>query len=202
MQGDDFFVDVQHRPRRVAFLLTVDGCPDTLLDEIVDFNVSSWGGRYNPVIPVTDGQITEPYWKLLNVVDPDILYAYCELSTETINRIILDIRPLDVLKHDTSRQSPHHPYGVRVRQQASSASVLGRAMDQFPIWARQPEPAAPVFEQDTQSLSPFTRRNFGANTHYYFWCRDRQIPSMKLVSNDLEVMKSTRSSHQPRSKKS
>ena len=72
MQDDDFFVEVQHRPRRVAFLLTVDGCPDALLDEIVDFNVSSWGGRYNPVIPVTDGQITEPYWKLLNTTCPQI----------------------------------------------------------------------------------------------------------------------------------
>jgi hypothetical protein len=187
--NSDHFIVVQHRPRRVAFFVDADDSSDALFDEIVDFNVSSWGGRYNPVIPVLSGQVTEPYWQLLKLVNPDILYAYCELSTEVIKRIALDVRPLDVLRHNPSLQSPHSPFGVRLREQATVVPVLNRVMEQFPVWARKPEPAVPVFGYNTPNLSSFIRRNFGGNTHYVYWCRDHRIPSAELPPDDKEVMK-------------
>lgn len=194
MNDDHYFIEVRHRPRRVAFLVDVDQSSETLFDEIVEFNVSSWGGRYNPVIPVLDGHVTEPYWQLLKLVNPDILYTYCDLPTGVLTRIVTEIRPLDVLRHDQSLQSRDNDFRVKIDRQATVLPALSRIMGQFPVWARKPEPAALVFDhKDIPALSPFVRRNFGGNSHYYFFCRDHQIPSVTLPPDDKEVMKAVTS---------
>ena len=189
MKSDEYFIEAQHRPRRVAFLVDPDHCTDDVFDEIVNFNVKSWSGRYNPVIPVVDGNVPESYWRLLKLVDPDLLYTYCDLSTQLIQRVIQDVRPLDVIKHNPALQAPNSQSRVRISDQATVTSVLSRIMDQFPVWARKPEPAVAVFDSDATPISTFVRRNFGGNTQYFLWCRDREIPSVTLPPDDCEVMK-------------
>jgi hypothetical protein len=190
MNGERYFVQVQHRPRRVAFLVDVDHSTDALFNEIVDFNVSSWGGRHNPIIPLLDGQIPESYWPLLDVANPDLLYTYGELSTDVIRRIVTDIRPMDVLKHNASFQPEKHKFRVRIDHQATVAPVLSRIMERFPVFVRKPEPAIMVFEyNDIRTVSAFVQRNFGANTSIHIWCRDQRIPSVTVPPGDAEVMK-------------
>lgn len=188
----NYFVEVRHRPRRVAFLLDVDHCPEEHFDAIVDFNISSWGGRYNPIIPLIDGKITEPYWKLLELVDPDILYTYHALTPALIKRISADLRPLDVLKRDPRIE----PSQLRIDRQATVVPVMRRLMGEFPIWARKPEPAVLIFDdKDVPKLSSFIKRNFGGNDRFSLWCRDNQIPSVPLQPDDKEVMKALTSNH-------
>ena len=190
MNDDRNFVDVQYRPRRVAFLVDVDQCPDALIDEIVDFNISAWGGRYNPIVPVLAGQIPDSYWRLLELANPDILYAYCDLSTAAVKRIQTDIRPMDVMKHNLSLQPNSDQFRVRIDHQASVLPVLRHAMAQFPVFARTPEPAILSFDyNDFDKVSSFVQRNFGASSNVYFWCRDRRIPPAQLPPDDTEVMK-------------
>ncbi len=191
MNDNSYFIEVRHRPRRVAFLVDAEQSPDKLLDEVMDFNVSTWGGRYNPLIPVLGGEVTEHYWQLLRVANPDVLYAYCDLSSGAVRRIISDIRPTDVVRHGEHPLQPEgNDFRVRINRQATVLPALLRIMEHFPAWARKPEPAALVFElQDARSLSSFVRRNFGGNEHYYFYCRDHQIASVTLPPNDVEVIK-------------
>ena len=189
MSDDRYFVEVQHRPRRVAFLVDVDQCPDTLFDEIVDFNVSSWGGRYNPVIPILSGQITEAYWRLLNLINPDILYTYCDLPTALVKRILTELRPLDVIKH-VPLHSGSDRFRVRIDRQATVIPLLSRITEQVPVFVRRPEVTVLVFEhKDIHGLSSFVRRNFGGNSDLYLWCRNRGIPFFTLPPDDKEVMK-------------
>ena len=96
MKIDQFLVEVSHRPRTIAFLLDPDKAVDAMLDEIVDFNVCCWGGRHNPIIPVTNGEIAEPYWQLMKIVDADLLYPCCDLTSETIQRIVSDLCPFGI----------------------------------------------------------------------------------------------------------
>ena len=183
---DNYFVEVRHRPRRLAFLLDVDESSEERFNEIADFNVSCWGGRYNPIIPLIEGKITEPYWRLLELIDPDILYTYHDLNIELIKRISTDLRPLDVLKRDPRFQSNR----LQIDRQATVVPVMRRIMGQFPIWARKPEPAVLVFDdKDVPALSSFVKRNFGGNDHFSLWCRDHQIPSVALPPDDKEVLK-------------
>jgi hypothetical protein len=190
MSDERYFVEVQHRPRRVAFLVDVGQSSDSLFDEIVEFNVSSWGGRHNPIIPVVGGQISDSYWKLLGIANADIVYAYCDLPAALLKKIMTEIRPLNVLRHKPSFSPEGDGFSVKIDRQATVVPVLNRMMNQFPVWARQPEPATMVFDyKSISALSSFVRRNFGGNHNYYFYCRDHQIPSETLPPDDKEVMK-------------
>jgi hypothetical protein len=190
MDRDGFFVDVSHRPRRVAFLVDVDESPDALFDEIVDFNVCSWGGRCNPIIPVVDGRITEPYWRLLNLVDPDVLHTYCELAPGMPERLLSELRPLNVLKYGPSLPQFQDQFHVKIEHQATILPLLMQVSGRFPVYARKPEPAVLSFDyNDVRRLGPFTRRNFGGNTKLHMWCRDYSIPSISVQPDDREVMK-------------
>ncbi len=190
MNTDHYFVEVQHRPRRLAFLVDIDQCSDALLNEIVDFNITCWGGRHNPVIPIFDGKITDSYWRLLNLVNPDILYSYCDLPAVVVARISSEIRPLNVLKH-RSILTGDHQFRVRLDDdQASVIPALKRAVQDIPIFARVPEPAVLLFEdKGVRELSSFALRNFGGNSQLNIWCRDNHVPSLMLPANDTETMK-------------
>jgi hypothetical protein len=37
-------------------------------------------GQFNAIIPVVDGKLTESYWGLMQLVDTELLYAYCDLA--------------------------------------------------------------------------------------------------------------------------
>lgn len=68
-------VDSRPRRRRVAFLVSTDDLPPELLDDLFAYNYERWGGRYNPIIPIAGGIISDSYWKLLSFTDPDIVYS-------------------------------------------------------------------------------------------------------------------------------
>jgi hypothetical protein len=185
----NYFIEVQHRPRRVAFFVDPTDCPDELADEIVDFNLSSWGGRYNPIIPVFNGQVTDSYWKLLSVIDPDLIYTYCNLPADVLKRIATDVQPLDVLAH---RSIPEQAadFRVRIDRQATVLPVLRRITSQFPVRARKPDPTVLVFDYNAvQTVSHFIHSNFGASRQYHVWCRDHEIPSTTMPTDDKEIMK-------------
>lgn len=132
-----------------------------------------------------DGTIPEPYWPLLQLIDADILYSYCDIATAGLRRIARDLQPLDVLRHNPESNSSR----ARINYQASALPVLTRVMQQFPTCARSPEPAVLTFDyKDTRSVSSFLRRNFGWSDQYFFWCRDHQIPNARMVPDDKDVM--------------
>ena len=61
---EELYATIAPRPRKVAFLINPNNCPDALLDSIYEFNMSHWGGRYNPIIPVVNSKINDSYWAL------------------------------------------------------------------------------------------------------------------------------------------
>ncbi len=188
MHADPFLVQIRHRPRRIAFVVDPENCPDVLLDEIVDFNVCSWGGRYNPIIPLVDAEVPESYWPFLDVVNPDVIYSYCELSAKVIERFLIQIRPLELTIHKFL--NPDSPFRVRIGEQASVLPLLKRVTDRFPTWSRKPEPAVAVFDFNSQSeVSPFVRRNFGAESQFEIWSNHYNIPSQRLQPSDVDVLK-------------
>jgi hypothetical protein len=190
MNTDGFFVEVLHRPRKVAFLVDVDQSSDALFDEIADFNVCSWGGRCNPIIPVVNGQIADSHWRLLRLVDPDVLYAYCNVATDLSKKILSDVRPLTVLKHGQSLPQRPDEFRVGIEHQATILPLLTQLPGRFPVYARKPEPAVLGFDyKDVRGLTSFTRRNFGGNTKLHILCRDHSIPTVNVQPDDKEVMK-------------
>jgi len=72
-------VESRARPCRLAFLLDPENCPPELLDTLFQTNYDLWGGRFNPLIPVRKGVISDGYWALLRYVDPDIIHTHTAL---------------------------------------------------------------------------------------------------------------------------
>jgi hypothetical protein len=77
----------KHRPLRIAFIIDPENISEDLLNNIIEFCLESWAGRYYPIIPCDGSTIPESYWNLLNFSDPDFVYSYVELSQEIIEKI-------------------------------------------------------------------------------------------------------------------
>ncbi|MGC2002607.1 MAG: hypothetical protein WA658_22310, partial [Candidatus Acidiferrales bacterium] len=96
-QDRGFSVLLEHRPCCVAFVVDLDSVNLDLIDAIVDFNVDSWGGRFNPIILSQNKKICPDYWRLLKLADADLIYSYAELDQETIERLDWECGPVHIV---------------------------------------------------------------------------------------------------------
>lgn len=190
MNSENYFVEIRHRPRRVAFLLDPDNCSDALLNGIVEFNVDSWGGRYNPVVPVVEGQIPDAYWSLLDFANPDVIYAFVDLPHATASEILRRLRPLETLQHNWNLDPDPTHVRVIIDNQATVVPALRQRIEGIPTYARLPDPAVLVVDYKVErQASSFTRRNFGITRNLQLWCRDSRIPFVPSPADDEQLMR-------------
>lgn len=104
-----FGVESRARHCRLAFLVDPEACPAELLDSLFSANYDVWGGRFNPIVPVRNGEIDEAFWSLLRYVDPDLIYTYASLSQKTIDRIDREIVPWRIEPHPPHLTAPGSP---------------------------------------------------------------------------------------------
>src|ERR1035437_2068144 len=76
------------RPRHLRYIYFVseDYAYDKLFD-LIYLNLKSWGGRYNPIIPVNNNVISEKYIALLRNYDPDYVYYSEKVDPEIIKEL-------------------------------------------------------------------------------------------------------------------
>ena len=93
-------IALNHRPRRVAFLVDLSQeSANKILDSILEFNLNSWGGRHNPIVPLINKTIPESFYALLDVADPDVFYSYDELDPTTLEKLHLRYSPTLIERH-------------------------------------------------------------------------------------------------------
>jgi hypothetical protein len=102
-----FGVESRARHCRLAFLVDPGECPAELLDALFEANYGLWGGRFNPIVPVSKGEIDETFWSLLRYVDPDLVYTYTPLTQNTIDRIDREIVPWRIEAHPAHLTGPN-----------------------------------------------------------------------------------------------
>lgn len=184
-----YSVLLKHRPRRIAFLLDPDHTEGALLDAIVNFNVDCWGGRYNPIVAVTNKGIYPDYWRLLALADPDVVYCCNEIDQLTIEKLDREIVPVLIQNHrDYGAEAPIR---ISVEDQASTTAIILRLRDLFPVHFRKPEPSLLTFDfdrGDPKKISSFIRRNFGVSWNGYFLARDHGVPATRASASDIEVL--------------
>lgn len=89
---------VQPRPVRIAYLIP-ESASNELLDEIIDESFSRWGGRRTPLIPTDGNSVAEAYWRLLDHWDADIIYTYCDMSEQLLERLYYCLAPSEIIIH-------------------------------------------------------------------------------------------------------
>ncbi|MFI5108148.1 MAG: hypothetical protein ACHP78_04805 [Terriglobales bacterium] len=164
---------------------------DRILDAIRDFNMEAWGGRFNPIIPLVDGFVTEPYLTLLDVADPDILYAYGELAPPAVEHLHFRYSPTLIAGHKIRPPLDAEAYRVDLHEQASTDGYLNNILDLFPPHFRQPEPGILDLQPAQQrQLSRFFRWNIGYSRWASFAIRDHAVHRHKPGStSDADLMK-------------
>jgi hypothetical protein len=186
-----FAIQTQHRPRRVAFLVDLgqDSVAEILLN-ILHFNLDSWGGRHNPIVPLISGAVPEAFYALLDVADPDVFYIYGELDPRCIETIHSRYSPTFVSRHFTRQPIDTHSYGVNLREQASIKNCLRNLRNKIGPYFRRQEPCILQLEMnESRTLSPFFLWNFGFTDSNYFAIQNDGVPGCRPISaNDRDLL--------------
>ena len=169
-------LSARSRPVRAAFLVDPDTLPHEAFDDLIETCMGAWGGGYWPVVP-TDGQsISEDYWRLLELTDPDFVTSGVALS-DGLRRALedrlaparLDVQPVSPDNaHPVVRANwPLSPLGsagvLRYRHGQAHLFSSGDPL----VWFREQHtwgPSANPWEMPPRPTYPgrrFVQRNFG-----------------------------------------
>ena len=188
MEFKPFGVECRARHCRLAFLVDPSRCPPELLDSLFETNYGLWGGRFNPIIPVQNGEIGEEFWSLLTYADPDLVYSYAQLSQSTVDRIDREVVPWRIEAHPPhlfeSHPKPHyHPNASD--ELVKSRQVLPLLMSQRAGFAFPAQPTLLTYFHDWKTplnneLVRLVMRNFGV-------IQERSFPGLPDEWTRLQV---------------
>ncbi|MFZ0644844.1 MAG: hypothetical protein WA690_01890 [Candidatus Acidiferrales bacterium] len=193
-QDRGFSVLLEHRPCCVAFVVDLDSVNLDLIDAIVDFNVDSWGGRFNPIILSQNKKICPDYWRLLKLADADLIYSYAELDQETIERLDWECGPVHIVGNRRFPSADPRDYRpLSLRDQASITGLILQFKDLIPgVFRKHKEPSILTFDIEhvnERKISSFVRRNFGVSHKAYFAVRDEGVnPTYPASFSDIDVL--------------
>ena len=156
---------------RIAFLVDPESTILEDIDQIIDYNRSLWGGRFNPFI-LTDGRtIDDKWWQFLRDIDPDVIKPLIPLGPELVEKIENFLSPLKIEQPRAFEQSDSR---MKVRISDTPAGINVNSINFPDHWAWHGKPTLGVFdldEMDDDVGKRFVLRNFGTyeptNTTYH-----------------------------------
>ena len=81
------------RPIRIAFFVDPENTTDQELNQIIRYCTRVWGGRYHTIIPTDGTDISSDYWRLFEMLDPDVVFSLFQLKEELIFKINRRVYP-------------------------------------------------------------------------------------------------------------
>jgi hypothetical protein len=179
-QGDlPFTVLSSARPRRIAFLVDPSASDiGEILDSIADFSYETWGGVYNPIIPVHDGDLFPNFRALLEVADPDVFYSYAQIKEATISEISRRFNPTRMIQHRLGGG-----YDVWVMGQATTENEIVDSRGRS--WAKR---AAVITRHPEQEKDRFIDRNFGFSRLAYKLRAEGQQVAITLPTLNRQLL--------------
>lgn len=179
MTASPYTVLARSRPIRVAFLVNTEPFSanpealNTLLDVLVDWNYTHWGGRTNPIIPFSGSALTEDHWLLLQVADPDCISVVGPITKELLTSLKGRLHPWGLFvndKPDAQRSTvPYEAEGIAVpptptnlRRVQGPASIISGGDPQL-LMFEFPDTCDP-------DVKRFVHRNFGT---FHQWIEPR-----------------------------
>jgi hypothetical protein len=161
-----------------------------VLDAIRDFNMEVWGGRFNPIISLVDGSVSESYLTLLDVAEPDVFYVYGELAPETLEQLHFRYSPTLIVEHKP-RPLNDEAYRVDLEDQASTNGMLNNILDFYPSHFRRPAQAILELEHGLEKeLSRFFRWNIGWSNGNSIAIQDYGVQACRPAStSDVDLLR-------------
>ena len=187
MFNHPYSIYIDKRPMRIVFLVNPLSTSTKKIDQIMDYNRSLWGGRFNPIMLTNGHTIEDKWWKFLRDIDPDIIRTLVPLDIELIERVDDFLSPLTIEQFsEDERSSLETRSGVYEKP----AGININTLNFFELGVSYGEPTLGVFdldEMDDEIAKLFVLRNFGTyepiNTRFHI-SRTFRIP--QSVESALE----------------
>ena len=161
MFNHPYSIYIDKRPIRIAFLVDSSSASTEIVDQIIGYNQSLWGGRFNPIM-LTDGHALEDkWWRFLRDIDPDIIKPLVSLDIELIEKFGNFLSPLIV---EQFRENERGHLGVRVNTSNAPAEININSLISSEPGTLYEEPTLGIFnldEMNDEIAKNFVLRNFG-----------------------------------------
>lgn len=175
MNANQYTVLTRPRPIRAAFLIDTDKYPagtdrlNALLDAIVDWNNTRWGGRTNHVAFFSGGALSDSEWRQIEIIDPDCILAFSPLSDNLLLELDERVNPWSI-EIDDHTQSEVDRISIRMDGIGMPPTVenLRRIRARYPLnFGREEKLLVFEFAEGCDpEVRRFVHRNFGT---YYQW---------------------------------
>ena len=146
---------------RIVFLVNPESTSLEVVDQIIDYNRSLWGGRFNPII-LTDGHtIDDKWWQFLRDIDPDVINPLVRLGDELIERFENFLSPLKIEQFREDEQSNPR---TQVSVYNTPAGIDLNSLSFPDHWLWHGKPTLGIFnldEMEDDIGKRFVLRNFG-----------------------------------------
>ncbi len=156
-----YSIYIDKRPMRIAFLVNPESTSLETIDQIIAYNRSLWGGRFNPII-LTDGHtIDDKWWQFLRDIDPDVIKPLVPLGSKLIEKIENFLSPLAI---EQFREDSQSTMRTRIDIRNPPAGIDINLQNFLTPWAWHGEPTLGIFnldEMDDDIGKCFVLRNFG-----------------------------------------
>src|SRR6478736_201948 len=86
------------RPKRVAILLDPTTVTPDEIDHLTNRLIEYWGGGLWPLVPTNGAQLSDDWWAVLQVLDPDIVLAICDLRPELEDLLARRVGPAVIVR--------------------------------------------------------------------------------------------------------
>src|SRR6185503_704745 len=88
------------RPLRVAFLVHQDTATPSEITQIVRYASGCWGGAFHGVFPTNGQAVPGPWWTLLKLLDPDVVYSLAPLEEAFVHTLAREVCPARLVQID------------------------------------------------------------------------------------------------------
>ena len=162
-----------------------------IADQIIDYNRSLWGGRFNPIM-LTDGHtIEDKWWEFLRDIDPDVIKPLVSLDIELIERFENFLSPLTI---EQFRKDQRSNLGMRANVYRKPARIDINSLNFSELGLFYEGPTLGIFdldEIDDEIAKLFVLRNFGTyeptNTRFHIGGTFRVPQSVESALEQGEV---------------
>jgi hypothetical protein len=106
-KNTSYSIYIDRRPHKTLYLFKERQLTLDHIDQIIEYNVTKWGGRYNFLLPIKNNKISDPQWQFLKRYDPDFVQSYIPINKKLAIDLDTKITPLQVVDQSiTQRFSP------------------------------------------------------------------------------------------------
>ena len=161
-----YSIYIDKRPMRIAFLVNPESTSLEEIDQIIDYNRSLWGGRFNPII-LTDGHsIHDKWWQFLRDIDPDVIKPLLHLDAELIEKIENFLSPLVI---EQFREDQQPTLSTQISTSCAAVGINFNSLNTFMfetsyqgLWHEDPMLGIFNLEEMSDDIGRrFILRNFG-----------------------------------------